>query len=118
VQYLLALAHEEHFLLSQRMGQRKGNLLLHRSPIDNREAEPPKSAEIFIALAPGTAGLHFTQCSLAPISWLHTSMRAHPLTATLHQGVCSTGYNAGQLQAEETYASATSGFAFTSYSPI
>lgn len=58
------------FLLSQTMGQQIKNLLLHGSPVREKEAGPPKSAEIFVSLAPSIAGLHFIQCSLAPMSWL------------------------------------------------
>ena len=97
MQYLvLALAHEKHFLLSQRMGQQRRDLILHGSLVREREARPPKSAEIFLSLAPGIAGLHFIQCSLVFISWLQEE----------HEGMSLNGHSpAGRLAACATQGS-------------
>lgn len=108
---LLALALKEHFLLSQRMRKEpaKGNLLLHGSLVRQREAGPPKSAEILIYLAPVIAGLHFF--SLAPISWLCGEQEGRSLDGH------SAALASGQPQAGQTSAPASKHcrFAFITY---
>lgn len=96
--------------------QQRRNLLLHGSLVRQREAGPPKSAEIFVFLTPGIAGLHFFQCSLVPISWLHGEQEGRSLNG--HSAALASGQlQAGQTSAPASKHWATSGFAFTICSP-